>query len=46
MPVKTGWPAGLMQDDCKKLSQWFASRVDARHVVRFVCLEIQINRSK
>lgn len=30
----TGWPPGLMQDDCKKLSQWLSTRVDARHVHR------------
>lgn len=31
---KTGWPPGLLQDDDKKLSRWFASRLDAREVVR------------
>jgi hypothetical protein len=31
---KTGWPAGLLQDDCSELSRWFASRVDARRTVR------------
>lgn len=30
----TGWPPGLMQDDCKKLSQWLSTRVDALHVHR------------
>lgn len=30
----TGWPAGLLQDDCRELSRWFASRVDARRTVR------------
>ena len=38
---KTGWPAGLMQDDDKKLSKWFASRLDARRVVRDVCKQIE-----
>jgi hypothetical protein len=31
---KTGWPAGLLQDDCTGLSRWFSSRIDARHVLR------------
>ena len=31
---KTGWPAGLLQDDCSRLSRWFASRPDARYVIR------------
>jgi hypothetical protein len=31
---KTGWPAGLLQDDDRRLSRWFASRLDARAVVR------------
>jgi hypothetical protein len=30
---KTGWPAPLlMQDDSPQLSQWFASRPDAKYV--------------
>jgi len=33
---KTGWPPGLLQDDCSKLSRWFASRIDARETVRRV----------
>lgn len=32
--MKTGWPPGLLQDDCRKLHKWFANRVDARWVVR------------
>jgi hypothetical protein len=36
IPPRTGWPPGLLQDDCKKLSRWFASRIDARWVVRMV----------
>lgn len=44
MSTTTGWPPGLLQDDCKKLSQWFASRIDARHVVRQVCREIRQKR--
>lgn len=31
---KTGWPPGLLQDDCKGLSKWLASRPDARRRVR------------
>lgn len=31
--MKTGWPTPhLMQDDCRKLSVWFATRLDARYV--------------
>ena len=25
-PPKTGWPPGMLQDDCKGLSQWLASK--------------------
>ncbi len=39
--IKTGWPPGLLQDDDRKLAEWFASRVDARWVVRKVCNEIR-----
>ena len=34
---KTGHPPGLLQDDCRKLSKWLASRVNARQEVREVC---------
>ncbi len=27
---KTGWPPGLLQDDCRGLSRWFANRLGAR----------------
>lgn len=37
---KTGWPPGMLQDDDRRLSQWLASRIDARAVVRRVCAEI------
>lgn len=30
----TGWPPGLLQDDCKKLSRWLAAKPDARYIVR------------
>ena len=33
-PKPTGWDSGLCQDYCRKLSLWFASRLDAREVVR------------
>jgi hypothetical protein len=34
-PTKTGWPAPeLAQDDCRGLFRWFASRPDARRLVR------------
>ena len=32
-PERTGWPAGLLQDDDRKLSKWLASKPDAKHVV-------------
>ena len=34
--VTTGWNDGLCQDYDRKLFQWFASRIDARWVVRNV----------
>lgn len=30
----TGWPPGLLQDDDRGLSRWFASRPDARYQLR------------
>jgi hypothetical protein len=38
---KTGWPPGLLQDDCRSLSRWFAVRPDARRRVRERCAEIR-----
>ncbi len=32
--MKTGWPPGLLQDDSRPLSRWFASKPDARRMVR------------
>ena len=32
----TGHPPGLLQDDCRKLFKWFASRIDARWTIRQV----------
>ena len=37
----TGYPPGLLQDDDPQLSKWFASRLDARRIVRSVCEEIR-----
>jgi hypothetical protein len=31
---KTGWPPALLQDDCRGLSKWLASRPDARQRLR------------
>ena len=31
---KTGWPPGMLQDDCRPLSRWFASKPDARRHAR------------
>jgi hypothetical protein len=42
---KTGWPPDLLQDDCRKLHKWFASRIDARWVVRQVCIGIERKRN-
>lgn len=33
-PMPTGRNNGLCQDYCRKLSLWFASRIDARHTLR------------
>jgi hypothetical protein len=27
---KTGWPPGLLQDDNRRLSQWFSTRLGAK----------------
>jgi len=32
--AKTGWPPGLMQDDCRGLFEWLAGRLGARYVLR------------
>ena len=34
--VTSDHPPGLLQDDCRKLSNWFASRMNARQEVREV----------
>jgi hypothetical protein len=38
---KTGWPPGLLQDDCKGLSRWLASKPDARAHVRDVSATLE-----
>lgn len=41
-PLKTGWPApALAQDDHRPLFKWFASRLDARRLVREACAAIR-----
>ena len=42
---KTGHPPGLLQDDSRKLSNWFASRMNARQEVREVCKQIAQKRN-
>lgn len=39
--MRTGWPPGLLQDDDRGLSKWFASKPDARRLVRERCTEIE-----
>lgn len=42
---KTGWPMPeLMQDDCRPLFRWFASKPDSRHLVRLAAAVI-VSRS-
>lgn len=41
MTGRTGWPPGLLQDDCRKLARWFSSRPDARRIVRQVAAEYE-----
>lgn len=39
---KTGWPApALAQDDHRPLFRWFASKPDARRLVRAACVRIK-----
>lgn len=40
--MKTGWPPGLLQDDCRPLSIWLSSRIDSRHVARMAAKEIKM----
>ena len=43
MVLRTGWPPGLMQDDSRELSRWFASRIDARRCGRVRVMEIDVS---
>ena len=45
-PPRTGWRNGLLQDQCKPLGKWFASRIDARWAVRKACELIRAEREK
>ena len=40
---KTGYPVGLLQDDDSGLSKWFASKPDARYIVRKNIQERKMN---
>lgn len=42
----TGWPPGLLQDDCRGLSAWLAARPDALRRVREACIEIEAQERK
>jgi len=45
MAEKTGWPMPeLMQDDCRPLFRWFASKPDSRHLARIAAAVI-VSRS-
>jgi hypothetical protein len=43
---KTGYPVGLLQDDDSGLSKWFASKPDARYIVRKNIQERKNEQSK
>lgn len=32
--MRTGWPPGLLQDDLRALSRWFAGRLGAMRLAR------------
>jgi hypothetical protein len=34
IPPRTGWPPGMLQDDCRELSRWLAGRLDAVRKLR------------
>jgi len=36
---RTGWPPALLQDDNRKLSQWFSSRLGARYALKVAIKE-------
>lgn len=39
-PPRTGYPPGMLQDDCRELSRWLASRPGARRQAREVAAAI------
>lgn len=41
----TGWPPGLLQDDCKGLSKWLSKQPDARRRVREALAEQPAQRT-
>jgi hypothetical protein len=43
---RTGWPPGLLQDDSRALSRWFASKPDARRRAREAAQQAQEERAK
>ncbi len=43
--MKTGWPPGMLQDDCRELSKWLSTRVDSRHVAREAAKEIEMSKA-
>lgn len=44
MIARTGWPAGLLQDDCRRLARWFSEKPDARAHARDVAEEARKHR--
>lgn len=38
--MSTGWPAGMMQDDCRQLSKWLASKPNAKQEARIAAQDI------
>ena len=42
-PPKTGWPPGLLQDDCRALSKWFATRLGARQQIKEMHMSAMIH---
>jgi hypothetical protein len=43
---RTGWPAGLLQDDDRKLSRWLAGRPGARRIAMAVAAAIRAGGGK
>ena len=42
----TGWPEGLLQDDCAQLSKWLANKPEARQLIRQVIDEIEYRQKR